>query len=180
MEDFACKPPTINSPIRVFQEYTPPEVLPNYPVSQVQTPQERSILLQNDMIYPQIQHNNQIKEEIIPEDPFLETKNSILHLNTAVGLNDPSLIMDVLNMNITSKIEQMDVEAAIIFLQKSILLVESKFDHHVKAGLEFISRKLHQFQDEIIARKTTKVMNDFDFAGALREYKGVLTTHSEA
>lgn len=46
-----------------------------------------------------------------------------------LSLNDSTLIMDLLNMSTAvNKTGQMNVEAACIFLQKAVMLCDSKFD----------------------------------------------------
>ena len=50
-------------------------------------------------------------------------------MNYSLNLNDSTLIMDLLNMSTAvNKTGQMNVEAACIFLQKAVMLIDSKFD----------------------------------------------------
>jgi len=90
---------------------------------------------------------------------------SALNAINILNLNDSTLIMDLLNMSTAvNKTGQMNVEAACIFLQKAVMLVDSKFDHHVKMGFNFINKTFKQFYDEIVHIKTANVMNMVDLA----------------
>jgi len=90
---------------------------------------------------------------------------SALNAINGLNLNDSTLIMDLLNMSTAvNKTGQMNVEAACIFLQKAVMLVDSKFDHHVKMGFKFINKTFKQYYDEIVSLKTANVMNMVDLA----------------
>jgi len=90
---------------------------------------------------------------------------SALNAINILNLNDSTLIMDLLNMSAAvNKTGQMNVEAACIFLQKAVMLIDSKFDHHVKMGFKFINKTFKQYYDEIVSLKTANVMNMVDLA----------------
>jgi len=90
---------------------------------------------------------------------------SALNAINILNLNDSTLIMDLLNMSsAVNKTGQMNIEAACIFLQKAVQLIDSKFDHHVKMGFKHIDKTFKQFHEEIVSLKTANVMNSVDLA----------------
>jgi katanin p80 WD40 repeat-containing subunit B1 len=104
---------------------------------------------------------------------------SALNAINILNLNDSTLIMDLLNMSsaVNKTSGQMNVEAACIFLQKALQLIDSKFDHHVKMGFKFIDKTFKQFYEEIVHIKTANVMNMVDLAREerLKKYDKLIT-----
>eukprot|EP01017_Pseudomicrothorax_dubius_P012629 TRINITY_DN1530_c0_g1_i7.p1 TRINITY_DN1530_c0_g1~~TRINITY_DN1530_c0_g1_i7.p1 ORF type:complete len:356 (+),score=75.02 TRINITY_DN1530_c0_g1_i7:1250-2317(+) len=86
-------------------------------------------------------------------------------LNAIERINEPWVLNDVFNMVIqTNKLGNLNVEAITIFVAKSRILIESRFQPHIKVGLDIVRRAYKQFRDEIIVVKNGSTINMVDLA----------------
>mmetsp|Transcript_41859 Transcript_41859/g.40200 ORF Transcript_41859/g.40200 Transcript_41859/m.40200 type:complete len:181 (+) Transcript_41859:1398-1940(+) len=81
-------------------------------------------------------------------------------------MNDTSVVMDVLNHTFADnqKIEMLNYENVANLLPHCIVLVNSKYETHILAGLKSTSNILTHFAGEIIKIKTVPVSGGVDLA----------------
>lgn len=73
--------------------------------------------------------------------------------------------MDIFNMaSITTKMSYLNVDGVTIFVAKARILIESKFQQHIKMAVDIVRRALRQYRDEIIVIKNGATMNMVDLA----------------
>ncbi|EAS07712.3 katanin con80 domain protein (macronuclear) [Tetrahymena thermophila SB210] len=91
--------------------------------------------------------------------------NSKSSLYAISQLYDPCYVMDALQMTLNmNKLQYVNVEGVGTLLQKCKILIESKYQSHIKFGLEFVKKILEQYRDELINVKTFSLMSKVDLA----------------
>lgn len=76
------------------------------------------------------------------------SNNVKVALNAVERITDPTILMDVFNMTtISTKIPNLNLEGVTIFVAKARILIESKFQPHIKVGLELVRKILRQYRD---------------------------------
>ncbi|KAL4445218.1 hypothetical protein ABPG74_022031 [Tetrahymena malaccensis] len=91
--------------------------------------------------------------------------NSKSSLYAISQLHDPCYVMDALQMTLNmNKLQYVNVEGVGTLLQKCKILIESKYQSHIKFGLEFVKKILEQYRDELINVKTFSLMSKVDLA----------------
>jgi len=107
---------------------------------------------------------NQRINHLKPVSHWWNTGNvkSAINAINMMNINEPTLVLDLLNMSLNVNKGNMPLEAGSVFLQKAGFLVDSKIDVHIRKGIEFVNRIFKFFGDDIIAIKTVAVINMVD------------------
>ncbi|CAD8152637.1 unnamed protein product [Paramecium pentaurelia] len=136
--------------------------------------QNKEKFKQVDLIHEIVKDHNKVQSVLTQRMNYMKP---ILHwwinnnlksaLNAINQVVEPSILHDALSLySKSSKFGQVPIDSLPMLLGKARILIESKYNSHVKSGLDFTWTTLNQFRDEIL---NIKLFNQLSKADLTRE-----------